>query len=417
MVGRSRRERGVAADSYTPSTLTPEGRRQLKRQARVLGLVTISSPMAMNMYVPAFPEMAASLGTDLTSVQLTITSYLAALAIGQNVYGPLSDRYGRKSSLYAGLALFVVASVAVALSRTLPTMVVWRFVQGFGACAALAIPRAMMRDQYTGPDAARMLAGILLIASVAPILAPLAGSLITLAFGWPAIFWVIAAAGLAGLLLVRFALPETLPRERRSSAGGFVRAYSRLLRDPVFMSAALMMAFGQAVFLGYLAASPAVFMGVYGLESWQFSLIYAVGAISWGAAAQAAPRLMERYGAERVATLFIRIAFLFTAALYALAFAGFGGLWALIVLVCLTFAALGIMLPTATVAALHPHGEVAGSASALIGTLGFALGAAVTAILSAFADGTVLPMLAAMVSCALLAELLGWIAFRRPVKI
>lgn len=396
--------------------LTAEERRDLKRRARILGFVSLSSPLAMNMYVPAFPQMAASLRTDVASIQLTITSYLVALAVGQNVYGSLSDRHGRKLPLYIGMGLFVLASVAVAMSETLPTMIAWRFVQGFGACAALAIPRAMMRDLYTGPDAARMLAGILLVISIGPTIAPLAGSLISMSVGWPVIFWVIGAIGFIGLLLVHFSVPETLPPERRTT-GGVLASYPRLLRDRTFVAAALMMAMGQAVFLSYLAASPEIFIDIYGLESWEFSLIFAGGAIIWASAAQMAPRLMERWGAERVASVSIRVAFLLTALLFLSVVEHIGGLWFLIVSVSLIFGALGIMLPTATVAALHPHGEVAGAASALIGTIGFAFGAFVTALVSLIADGTDIPMVAVMAACALAAELLAWIAFRRPAAV
>ncbi len=398
----------------SPAAATAVSRRAVARRAAVLGCITLSSSLAMNMYVPAFPEIAAALHTDINALQLSITSYLIALAVGQNIYGPLSDRFGRKPPLHAGLLLFTLASIGVALADTLPTLVAWRFVQGFGACAAIVIPRAIVRDMHTGADAARMIANVVLVVSMSPLLAPFAGSAVSAAFGWNAIFWTIGAIGFCVLLLGIFALPETLPPKARTVGWSALGHYGALLRNRTFLCTAMMVAAGQAVYFAYLAASAVVFMDHFGLDSWGYSIVFATGAAAWAGSSQLAPVLMRRFEVGRISTACVQLSFAITAILFGAALAGLEGLWLLIGAVMLLFPTLAVLLPTGTVAALHPHGAVAGSAAALIGTLGYAVGAAATGLVSALADGTELPMLGVMAGCALLSTIMAWLAFRGP---
>ncbi|WP_129791869.1 multidrug effflux MFS transporter [Sphingosinicella sp. CPCC 101087] len=390
-----------AADAISAAA----SRRVLGRQVLVLGLVSLSSPLALNMYVPAFPEMAADLGTDPAAIQLSLTSLLAALAVGQNIYGPLSDRYGRKPPLYFGLGLFVLSSIAVAFAPTLEALVAWRFVQGLGACAAMAIPRAIVRDLHTGPEAARIMALMLLVTSIAPLLAPLAGSALTAAFSWRYIFWFMATTGALGILMLATLLPETRPPHRRGQGGarGILLGYGLLLGDRHFLGLVLMLALSQAAFFAYLGGSPFVFMSLYGLEGWQYGLLFGASAAFWAGAAQFAPMAMNRFGARR---LLIWGAAANAAALLALltaTTAGQGGPVPLLAAVILMFVGTGIMMPAATVTALHRHGSLAGTASALMGTAAYAAGGLASAAVSALADGSDRPLIAVMTFCLLLA--------------
>jgi DHA1 family bicyclomycin/chloramphenicol resistance-like MFS transporter len=396
-----------------PSLATVTPRRVLARQALVLGLVALSSPLALNMYVPAFPRMAADLGTDPAAIQLSLTSLLAALAVGQNIYGPLSDRFGRKPPLYFGLALFVLASVAVAFAPTLEALVAWRFVQGLGACAAMAIPRAIVRDLYTGSEAARIMALMLLVISVAPLLAPLIGSGLTAILSWRAIFWFMAATGGLGIFLLATMLPETRPPERRTErgAGRILLGYSLLLRDRHFVGLTLMMSLNQAAFFAYLGGSPFVFMSLYGLEGWQYSLLFGSTAAFWAGAAQFAPMAMVRIGPRRLLTLGAAGTAAVLAALFGATQAGWGGPLPLVAAIVLMFAATGVMMPVATVTALHHHGGLAGTASALMGTAAFAAGGLASAAVSALADGSDRPMIAVMAGCTALAFVAARIAY------
>jgi DHA1 family bicyclomycin/chloramphenicol resistance-like MFS transporter len=392
-----------------PRVVAPHG---VRRSGVVLGLISVSGPLALSMYVPAFPAIAENLQASPGAVQLSLVSFLAALAIGQNLFGPLSDRFGRKGPLAGGLGLFVVASVAVGLSQNVEHLVGFRFLQGIGACAAMAIPRAIIRDLYTGSGAARSMALIILVASVAPLAAPLAGSGLVEAFGWRSIFYFMAGAGSLGMLLVIFSLPESLAHQDRAPGFDALRGYGSLLRNKLFVCTAMMIGFGQATHFAYLAGSPFVFMNIFGLAAWEYSLIYTLGAVSWTLSAQFAPRLMEILGAERLMSYCILANGLITILVFALSLLGYGNLTLIIVSVMLVFVSLGIMLPTGTVLALHPHGAVAGSASAVIGTTGFLAGALASAVVTALENGTALPMLGTIAGCALLSVAAGAVALR-----
>ncbi|MGZ8345714.1 MAG: multidrug effflux MFS transporter [Allosphingosinicella sp.] len=394
-------------------TSAKAGRHTLGRRALVLGLISLSSPLALNMYVPAFPRMAADLGTAPAEIQLSLTSLLVALAIGQNVYGPLSDRFGRKGLLYAGLGLFVAASIAVAQSSSLAELVAWRFVQGFGACAGIAIPRAVVRDLHTGFEAARIMALMLLVISVAPLLAPMVGSALAAAFSWRFIFWFMAGTGALALLLAATMLEETLPRARRTE-GGVARmlgGYLILFRDGHFVGLVLMMSLTQAAFFAFLGGSPFVFMTLFGMDGWQYSLMFGGTAAFWALSAQLAPMAMNRLGARR---LLIRCAAgnaLVSGLLLAASLAGLVGPWAIVAAIIPLFMGAGMLTPTATVTALHRHGALAGTASAVIGTGSFAAGGIASALVSGFADGSELPMVGVMAGCSLLALVSAFLAF------
>jgi DHA1 family bicyclomycin/chloramphenicol resistance-like MFS transporter len=407
--------------SDTPSAAAPAGAEYSRgRTALVLGLVSLSGPMAINMYVPAFQHIAASLGTDTATVQLSVVSFLAALAIGQNVYGPLSDRFGRKALLYAGMAVFIAGSLAASSSTTIHQLIGWRFVQGLGVCAAMAIPRAIVRDLHTGPEAARLLALMILVGSIAPLLAPLAGSAFAALLSWRAIFWFLAGAGCVALLFVFFLLPETCPPERRTPLrlATMIGNYNLLLRDREFMSLTMVTSFAQSSFFAFLGGSPFVFLSLHGLQPWQYSVIYSVGAAAWAGSAQFAAPLMTRLGPARLVKSAARAAALVTLGLLLGTAMEVGGLWLLSIGTALLFASIGIMMPAVTVLALHPHGAAAGTASAMMGTLGFATGAIASALVTALADGTAMPMVSVMTVCTFAALGTAWLAFvpHRPLR-
>ena len=383
------------------------------RRALVLGMVTLSGPLAMNMYIPAVPRMAADLATDPAAIQYSLTSFLIALAFGQNVYGPLSDRLGRRVPLFAGLALFLAASIAVAFSTTLEWLVVCRFVQGFAACAAMAIPRAVIRDLHTGAEAARLLALVVLVVSLAPLLAPVAGSGLASAFSWRTIFWFMAGTSLLAILLVALYLPETLPPSRRTHGGvrKVARSYRVLLGDRHFLGLMLMMGTAQASFFAFLGASPILFMDLYGWEDWQYGLVFGSTAIIWAVSAQFAPAAITRFGGRRVLLAATSALLATQAFMLALGFLGQIGPLSLILGLFPVYVATGILLPTGTVTALHLHGHVAGTASALIGTAGFGCGAAASFAVSALADGTAMPMLWVMVLLASASVIAARVAF------
>ena len=251
--------------------------------ALVLGLLSAIGPFAIDMYLPALPSIGKSLGATVGAVQASLMAFFIALGLGQIVYGPVSDMFGRKGPLYAGLVLFALASVGCALAPDIQTLVALRFVQGLGACATMVIPRAVVRDMHTGTEAARLVSMLMLVFSVSPILAPLAGSLLIESIGWRSVFWAVTVIALFCLLLLAFGLPETRPASQRlhSSVRSALAGYGVLLRDRQFLGLVFIGAFGASGFFAYLANSPFVLIDHYGLTPRQYGLAFAINAAAF----------------------------------------------------------------------------------------------------------------------------------------
>lgn len=387
------------------------------QMALVLGLLSAIGPFAIDMYLPALPDIGRSLGADVGSVQLTLTVFFLSIGLGQLLYGPVSDMVGRKPPLVAGLALFLLASIGCALATDIHTLVALRFVQGLGAAAGMAIPRAIVRDLHTGPEAARLMSLLMLVFSVSPILAPLAGSGVIALTGWRGVFWAVALAAAAGLLLVRSALAETRSEAQRvdSSLGSALRGYGLLLRDRHYLGLVFIGASAMAGFFVYLAGSPFVLINHYGLSPTQYSLAFGVNAAAFIGAAQFTGALGRRLGLPTLAKGAATASGLVMAALLAYHLAGGDRLAVLIALNFVATGFMGLVIPTVSVLALDQHGAIAGTASALMGTLQMLCGAAAMGIVGLFANGEPLPMVVGMAAGTLTALVLSWVTLRQPV--
>jgi len=378
---------------------------QLIRAAIVLGLLSVVGPLAIDMYLPALPAIGADLGASDARIQQSLMAFLAAFAIGQLIYGPVSDMFGRKPPLYFGLGLFVLASIGSAFAPNAEVLIVFRFLQGLGACASMSLPRAIVRDNYTGAPAAQLMSLIMLVFSVSPILAPLSGSLVIAFADWRAMFWVMTGVGVLALLLLTFALKETRPKEARldSGLGSAVRAYGTLLRDGRFLGLTLIGTFGMSSFMAFLGNSSFVYIDHFGLTPTQYSIAFSVNAVSFFAASQATGALVGRFGLNRV----VKVAVVGYAAamlsLFAAVLGGADSVWVMGGFMFIAFGFLGLVLPTTGVLAMEEQGEIAGSASALMGTVQMVVAAVVMGIVGAFADGTARPMVVAFAVCAVLA--------------
>ena len=380
------------------------------KMALVLGLLSAIGPFAIDMYLPALPAIGASLGAQIGAVQMSLTVFFIALAVGQPFYGPISDMVGRKPPLYFGLGLFALASVGCALATDIQTLKVLRFIQGLGAAAGMAIPRAVVRDLHTGTDAARLMSLLMLVFSVSPILAPLAGSGVIALAGWRAVFWAVALAAVAGLALIALSLKETRPAAQRvqSSFGSAMAAYGLLLRDRHYLGLVFIGSFAMAGFFTYLANSSFVMIGHYGLSPTMYSVAFGVNAAAFIGTSQFTATLGERFGLVRL----VKGAVVGCGAAMVLMFGYFllGGdsIWALIVLYFIASGFMGLVIPTTSVLALEKHGNIAGTASALLGTLQMLTGAVAMGVVGLFTDGKPLPMVAGMAAGALIAVVLTW---------
>lgn len=387
----------------------------LFRSALVLGLLSAIGPFSIDMYLPAMPEIGRSLGASETAVQMTVTLYLLAFGVSQFLWGPLADAYGRKPPLIAGILLFIAGTVACALAPSLGWLLAGRFVQGIGAASVGVVPRAIARDRFTGTEATKLLAMMMLVIAVSPMLAPLAGSIALLSGSWRLIFLLLVAVGLMSLLVTVFALPETLePRDRVAvNLASMRRGCGTLLCDPVFMSLSFVSAFGFASFFVFIAAASFVYTSTFGLSQTGFSLAFAANALGFFAASQLAAPLSQRFGVMPMVRLPL-VAFAgVTLLLLALTLAGLGTLPVIVSLLFLANAALGLVMPVAYVMAIEEHGEIAGLASSLSGTLQMVTGSLVVTLLAPFFDNTPLPMVAAIALCGVAAAATGLAAFRR----
>ena len=388
------------------------------RNAIVLGLLSAVGPFAIDMYLPALPAIAADLHTTTSATQMTLTMFFVAFGLCQIAYGPLSDVYGRKPPLYAGLALFILGSIGCALAPSVGWLIAFRVLQGAGAAAMGVIPRAIIRDLHTGTEATRLMALVMLVFSVSPILAPLTGSALIVPLGWRAVFVAVTIAAVIAVVLLATLLPETrLHHERiNGSLRNVLGSFAELLRDWHFLGLTFIGGLGMASFFAFLATSSFVYIGHYGLTPTQYSLGFSINAIGFIGASQAASYLGGRFGMVRVVMAAVSAYAGFAVLLLALTLTGFDSLFVLIPLLFVSFAFLGLVIPSTMVLALEHHGPIAGIAAALGGTLQMVTGGVMIAVAGLFFDGTSLPMVAtiALTSVGAFAVSLATLRKRAP---
>ncbi|WNL44881.1 multidrug effflux MFS transporter [Dyella sp. BiH032] len=382
--------------------------------ALILGLLSAIGPFAIDMYLPALPTIREALGTDVDTAQMSLMAFFAAVGVGQLVYGPVSDMLGRKAPIYFGLVVFALGSIGCALASDIHTLIAFRFVQGLGACAGMVIPRAIVRDMHTGHDAARLMSLLMLVFSVSPILAPLTGSLVIRLASWRGIFWTVAGAAVLGLVLAATALKETRPREARvdSNLRTALGAYGTLLRDRHYLGLVFICSFGVASFFAYLANSSFVLIDHYGLSPTLYGLAFSVNAVSFIGAAQFTGKLGARYGLARLVRTAVVGYSVVMVMLLLLNVAGVDNLGVMMALLFVGYGFLGLVMPSSAVLALEDHGKIAGTASALLGTIQFATGACVIGVVGRFLDGTARPMLAGIAACSVIALVLAQVTLR-----
>jgi DHA1 family bicyclomycin/chloramphenicol resistance-like MFS transporter len=385
------------------------------RNAIVLGLLAAVGPFAIDMYLPALPTIAADVGASTAAVQMTLTAFFIGFGGSQIVYGPVSDMTGRKPPLYFGLALFIVGAIGSALSPDVGWLIGFRLVQGVGAASVMVVPRAVIRDLHTGVEATRLMATVMLVLSVSPILAPLAGSALIVPFGWRAVFVAATVAALLGFLLTAFMLPETWPAERRvkSEVASVLAGYRILLRDARFLGLTFIGGLGMASFFAYLASASFIYMKHFGLSPVEFSLAFSLNAVGFIGASQFSANLGARYGMARVVASAVAAYAAMATALFVVTLAGADSLLLLMTMLFLAFACLGLVIPATMVLSLEEHGPIAGMASALGGTLQMVAGGIMIVVVSLSFDGTAMPMVTIIALSAIGALVLTRLTLRR----
>ncbi len=386
----------------------------------VLGGLTATPPLAMDMYLPALPEVTGSLNAPAATVQLTLTACLLGMALGQLVVGPMSDRWGRRRPLLAGMAVYVVATALCAVAPTVETLVAFRLVQGLAGAAGIVIARAVVRDLYDGVAMARFFSTLMLISGVAPIVAPVFGGQILRVTDWRGVFVVLVVLGVVLTAVVWARLPETLAPEGRHAGGvgETLRAMRGLLADRAFTGYMLAGGFTFATLFAYVSASPFVMQEIYGASPQTFSLLFGVNSVGLVIAGQVNGRiLVGRVALERVLAVGLGVVTVAAVALLLMTTGAVGevGLVPVSVALFVLMSAMGITLPNMQTLALLRVRHAAGSASALLGTSSFLIGAVASPLVGIAGEDTAVPM-AVVQLAAVLVAVACFVALCRPWK-
>lgn len=371
----------------------------------VLALLSALAPFATDLYLPAFPTMAAELATDATSIQLTLTAFLIGIAAGQLVFGPLSDRVGRVKPLVIGSVLCVVASVAAAAAPTIEILVGARLVQGLAGAAGMVIGRAVISDLSRGTSAARAFSLMMLVGGIAPVLAPLLGSMLVGPVGWRGLLWIVAVLALAMLVGVLAVVRETHPaarraemREQRARTGSGARE----LRSRDYLGNTLAFGFAFAVMMAYISASPFVYQVMMGLSEVQYGLAFGANALGLALVSGISARLAATRSVPGLLGLGLTLVLLSAVAVLVLALSPAPAGWLALPLFT-SVASLGLVLGNATALALAAARHTAGTASAVLGALQFALAGLVSPLVSLGGEDTAVPLAGIMTALAVIA--------------
>jgi DHA1 family bicyclomycin/chloramphenicol resistance-like MFS transporter len=364
----------------------------------LLGFLTAVGPATTDMYLPAFPSIEASFGAAAGSAQLTLAAWFAGLAVGQMTQGTLSDRFGRKRPLIVATAVYTIACLGCALAPSIQWLAAFRALAAIGASAGMVIPRAMVRDLAEGHAAAVLLSRLSLVMGAAPILAPALGSAVLAFADWRGIFWILTAYGVACWVLVVILLPDTLAQERRIRLrfGEQLARYRSILAQRAFLTHAAMGAFATFAFFAYLGGSSPVFIQGFGLTPVQYALIFGANSFGLICCAQLNPLLLRRFGHSGVLRGVSRVHLAATAALTVIAFAGLHTLPLVIAPVFVAISCMGMLNPNTIVGALARQQHHAGSASSVMGTGQYVLGAFSGLMVGLATDGTPRGMAALM---------------------
>ncbi|MCP3758095.1 Bcr/CflA family multidrug efflux MFS transporter [Streptomyces sp. TBY4] len=414
-------ERGHATapskDSSTtnpsPHTTTPPltaARRTGLLVTFILGGLTALPPLSMDMYLPALPTVTTALNSPAATIQLTLTACLAGMALGQLVIGPMSDKWGRRRPLLIGMVVYVLATAICAFAPTVELLIAFRLLQGLAGAAAIVIARAVVRDLYDGVEMARFFSTLMLISGVAPIIAPLIGGQVLRFADWRGVFVVLTVVGTLLTLLVWRRLDETLPPERRQTGGvgAALRTMRGLFADRVFAGYTLAGGFAFAALFAYISASPFVVQEIYGASAQTFSLLFGVNSLGLIAVGQINGKLLVgRVSLDKVLGYGLAVITAASAALLLMTAGVFGevGLFAICAGLFVLMSAMGLVLPNTNAQALMRAPHAAGSASALLGTSSFLVGAVASPLVGIAGEDTAVPMAVVQATCAVVSVL------------
>jgi MFS transporter, DHA1 family, multidrug resistance protein len=370
-------------------------------------------PLTTDMYLPSLPEIARQLHASAAQVQLTISSYLIGFAFGQIIYGPISDRHGRKPVLLGAIALYCAASLACAMSRSIEMLIAARFVQALGGSGGIVLARAMVRDLYSGARAGRELSVIGAVMALAPVLAPVVGGALQTGFGWRSVFFALVAAGVAGVGVVIVLLPETLAQRAAEpvSVASMARSYRVIARNPAYLAYLGLAASSYAGLFAWISGASFVLQDLYGLSAFAFGVAFAIGSVGYMTGSTLSARLSHRFGLDGILGLGGCAVAAGGLAMIAAVGLGLTSAASLVLPVAVYLAGLGMVLPQSIAGAMTPFPDRAGAASSLLGFVQQSVAAIFGAIVGLMLGKSAWP-LAAGVAVAGCVNLMLWIATR-----
>jgi DHA1 family bicyclomycin/chloramphenicol resistance-like MFS transporter len=374
----------------------------------LLGALTALGPFSIDMYLPGFPAIAHNLHTSVARVALSLSSFFVGISAGQLLYGPLLDRFGRKKPLYFGLGLYIVASLGCLAVQRIETLIVLRFIQALGSCAAAVASVALVRDLFPVKENAKVFALLMLVVGVSPMVAPTVGGYVTAAFGWQAVFVALGGLGTLLLLATSLWLPEAYVPDPTLSLRPrpILTTFWTVLREPQFATYALTGAVSFSGLFAYVSGSPVVFMDLFHVDGKVYGWIFAFLSVGLIGASQVNSQLLRRYPSEQLVLAALGCQVVTTGVLLGLTSAGVLGLGGTIALLFLFLCCLGFTSPNTSALSLAPFTRNAGSASALMGAIQMGMGALASVGVSLFNTRSAVPMAAIMAGTSLLALLL-----------
>lgn len=384
----------------------------------LLGSLTAMPAISIDTFLPSMPAIAQEMAVDPGTVQLTLAAYVYGAALGQLLLAPLSDRFGRRPALFAGLALYLTAGIGCYFATSVEMLAALRFVQGSATFAGRILPRAMARDMYDREDAAKLISYMMVFGGLAPVLAPIVGAYVFVSFGWRAVFALIAIYGASVFVLTALFLKETLPVERRIRINPISMAanFAVLLRSRPFLSYGSCVFLSMGALMAFLTSTSSIAIQFLGKTPYEFALASSGVMFGYMACSFIGGRLVGRLGLERLIGLGCVIGAASGIVMLALAVIGINTLWAIMLPMLGVMISLAFVVPSATAGALSPFGHMAGTAMANFGFLQTCFSAIVSSIVGFLFDGTQLPM---VISISILCVGLGfaYVFFVRPLGV
>ena len=372
--------------------------------------LTAFGPMSIDLYLPSMPDLTRVFNADISRVELTLSVFLVGFAVAQLIYGPLSDRYGRRPVLLVALAIYAVASLFCLTAQSIEMLIMGRFLQSLGACCGPVLSRAILRDSFPREQVARVMASLATVMAVAPAVAPMIGGNLHALFGWQANFVLLAVFGVLVWVLTWKMLPETNRHLNLNALSpmGLLDNYLTLLRDRTFLGYSLTVSFCFGSLFSFISGSSFVLIGILKVAPQHFGFCFAVAVLGLMSGSFLSSRIGHKIGLERMVKLGTLLALASGLLMFGLSLAGIDTVFTVVGPVVGVYIAAGMILPNSSALAIAPHARIAGSASALLGFLQMSVASLAGWVVGYLHNGTTLAIAGVMAACTLLAALVRW---------